>query len=363
MSQVGGKRLTYKELAGKAGPTAAAAVNRNGSLPDGLPTRCCNRHLLWLRLRPYSCLFGLKNGLSQTLKICGSLWAFDVIVLWRGGISGVRVSYRTSPVQNKSNRNMNEPWKSSEANQKSQTADAYGFPPMPTQTDGNKETQYRKASGGRGDFEYETCRQVRATCIFMRRKFKRASFGEVASFATSCVLIVVGVAAAGIYFGQLVQMRKSTNAATNAVALQEDSLHIDQRAWVTVSNVEMANPKSGIGIDVTITNTGKTPAKNFTIKVAGEPVRKGSSPTAEELLQPGHGIIAPNGKFYFVLSAKDSYDALVSNLTVHGRIDYFDIFSDHHWTTFCYYWIPQGGFAPCDSGNDIDVTPPPKIVR
>jgi hypothetical protein len=85
--------------------------------------------------------------------------------------------------------------------------------------------------------------------------------------------------------------------------LQQSSSQIDQRAWVAVSNVEFMRYNDSFHANIVFVNTGKTPAKDFTIRVAGEPVPKGESPTSEEALQPGHGVIALNGAFHSPLSA------------------------------------------------------------
>ena len=89
---------------------------------------------------------------------------------------------------------------------------------------------------------------------------------------------------------------------------------------------------------------------------------------SKENLQPGRGIIAPNGAYHSKLSANGYYEAKLGRLIVHGRIDYVDVFGTGHWTKFCYCWIPgtkasKGGFAPCDTGNSIDDYHPPNLIK
>ena len=167
--------------------------------------------------------------------------------------------------------------------------------------------------------------------------------------------------------GQLREMKATTKATQNAVTTQISGTHIDQRAWVTVNDIQRTERPDGFSVNLLFMNTGKTPAQNFTIRVSGEPVPKGQQPTSPETIQPGRGIIAPNGMFHSNLSTSGSVDSKTSDLVIHGRIDYTDVFGEAaHWTKFCYYWIPkikkgEGGFAPCDFGNEMDVTPPPQL--
>ena len=97
-------------------------------------------------------------------------------------------------------------------------------------------------------------------------------------------LVVAAIIGACIYGWQLSEMRKSTNAATKAAKAAEDSVllakqnaHLDQRAWVVVSDVSGV-PEVGKPFIVTmnITNVGKTFAKNL----KGSPIVE-HSPTGE----------------------------------------------------------------------------------
>jgi hypothetical protein len=184
---------------------------------------------------------------------------------------------------------------------------------------------------------------------------------EYGAFVIALGLLIVNIC-------QSCSTEKAAKAAANSVILAQNSSQIDQRAWVSVSDMKFIPRGDQFDVNVVFGNTGKTPAKDFTIREAGELVQKGKVPTAEESLQPGHGIIAPNGTFHSKLSANGYYDARLGNLIVHGKIDYNDVFGNGHWTKFCYYWIPgvagsEGGFAPCDSGNSIDDLKPPSLLK
>lgn len=145
---------------------------------------------------------------------------------------------------------------------------------------------------------------------------------------------------------------------------QIEATKIDQRAWVTVSEVSQKAGKNGdVSVRVTFKNTGKTPAKAFSIRVVDESVARGGTPVAEEKDLPGIGIIAPEGFFHSDMNVGSGYDWKANDMFIHGRIEYDSVFAEHHWTRFCYYRITDekngtSGFAACESGNDVDPNPP-----
>jgi len=186
---------------------------------------------------------------------------------------------------------------------------------------------------------------------------------------------IIGIVLLAVYTGYTIKMycanKQSADAATraatsaeNSVTQARDNARLEQRAWVSVSDI---TPESQQGQNWTISiifkNTGRTPAKNFVIRGIGEPVAKGKKTSSEEIILPGHGIIAPDGVFHSNFSADGGFDWKSVDLVIHGKIEYDTVFGSSHWTTFCYYFVPtsktgKGGFAPCDSGNDIDNNPP-----
>jgi hypothetical protein len=159
--------------------------------------------------------------------------------------------------------------------------------------------------------------------------------------------------------------KRSTDAAKEAVKLAKRNAHLEQRAWVSVSDITPSSKSiTPWEISIIFKNSGRTPAQNFAIKLAGEPVAKGKSPVAEEKAKPGRGIIPPDGIFHSGLKSKTVYDWNIFDLVVHGEITYDSVFGNSHWTKFCYYFVPEstksakGNFAPCDTGNDIDSNEP-----
>jgi hypothetical protein len=82
----------------------------------------------------------------------------------------------------------------------------------------------------------------------------------------AAILVPVGIYALWIYYGQLEEMRKSTQAATASFRLAKESSNLDQRAWVAPISVT-GKPEIGqyYTIRVEIKNIGKT----FARKVKG----------------------------------------------------------------------------------------------
>jgi hypothetical protein len=169
--------------------------------------------------------------------------------------------------------------------------------------------------------------------------------------AGTWVMAIGALVYAGIAAHQASLMRQSIDQS-------EQAMQLDEGAWVTVSDIKRIDTPGGFDVVIWFTNTGKTPGRNFRVRLSGEPVPKGQRPTAQEVMLPGVGLIAPNGTYHSSLTSGGFYDTQKSNLVIHGRVDYDDL-SGPHWTAFCYLWMPeasrkQGSFAPCEFGNDID---------
>jgi hypothetical protein len=177
----------------------------------------------------------------------------------------------------------------------------------------------------------------------------------------AAVVVALGLLIVNIFL--LHVTNKAATAAKDSVDLARDNAHMDQRAWVAVSDISSNfRQDENWTVNLFFKNTGRTPAKNFVIWGAGEPVAKGQKPISEEIRLPGRGVIAPDGIFHSNLSISGHYDWKAIDLVIHGRIDYDSVFGRGHSTKFCYYFVPsktgKGGFAPCESGNDVDNNPP-----
>lgn len=220
--------------------------------------------------------------------------------------------------------------------------------------------EYDAREQAKSDREHGTQRDMlrvqRAICLATIAAFFAAAYYACVAHTTLTEIRTQGVA-----------IKESADATSNAFALQQSTSQIDQRAWVTVKDIQVTRKDDVSTFIIFLTNTGKTPAEDFTIKVKGELVGQGKPFVSEEPQLPGKGIIAPNGGvFRCEAPTHESFEHFAANLAIHGRVDYTDIFNVHHWTKFCYKWIPKtngagGGFSPCESGNTMDNTPQPKM--
>ena len=138
---------------------------------------------------------------------------------------------------------------------------------------------------------------------------KKWTQSEKYHFWLNVFLAVIGVIALFIYYRQLEEMRKSTDAATKAATAAEESIkltkemsRLDRRAWVAPMAIagkpEIDKPFS---IKLTVQNTGKSFAKKVILVFAVEGVRdeKGPNFTRAEQITPEQpvksvNLIAPN---------------------------------------------------------------------
>jgi hypothetical protein len=247
--------------------------------------------------------------------------------------------------------------------------------------DADPKSEYRKPDDQKGESDQQVASATaepyvppsetncKNTCKNEKHYLDYATFGvEVLGLVGLAIYCVITYGAYCANKTAAEAAKGAATAATNSVTLQQNSTQTDQRAWVSVSDVEFLPRGSSFDVDVVFTNTGKTPAKGFTIRAAGELLQNGGIPNGKETLLPGHGVIAPNGTYHSALSPNGYYERNLGTLTVHGRIDYADVFGGSHWTKFCYYWIPnnggrKGGFAPCETGNSIDDYHPPTLLK
>lgn len=174
---------------------------------------------------------------------------------------------------------------------------------------------------------------------------------------------------------------------------QLDEMRIDQRPWLRIRPGDFSMPIDGnVWAPMTVTNTGKTPAKrvNGWIIVRAYPKDKGidfRDPTAisQDEIGQGHGI--PWTEFYtgvafpndplpvnnirliheepkphttsFEVWTKDMkarFDRREFYLEVHGRFTYKDSHGTPHWTQFCATTqeVPVQVGASCNAYADVD---------
>ncbi|HTD84577.1 MAG TPA: hypothetical protein VK648_12400 [Gemmatimonadaceae bacterium] len=171
-----------------------------------------------------------------------------------------------------------------------------------------------------------------------------------------------------------------TNLAQGRAALDAsiNASRLDQRAWLGVDNIKgelvVGSPYKA---DVSIRNTGKTPAlhvhADFKLEVT-RPTEKPSFKYDDIVVGvlDSRGVIAPTVPYHLStfpiqdkahrpLAMTQSYIDEIANgsalVWVHGRVEYKDVFRHPHWLTFCYLLSPQfKTFDVCNEHNDTDET-------
>jgi len=198
------------------------------------------------------------------------------------------------------------------------------------------------------------------------RIFKDPQWWQV--FAAA-ILVPAGFYALIIYHGQLDEMRKSSQSATKALLLAEESSRVDQRAWLTVTNVGLIKPLAVDEIpqvEIRVANSGKTPALNCDIvcsvmsRSASQPIGIPKTMTGKPISQPVIGpsvsvtTIGESTEPFFRQSQIEAIQNGSYNLYVFGIITYCDIFKQRHFTNFCAFLSgPNLKFASCETGNTI----------
>jgi hypothetical protein len=186
----------------------------------------------------------------------------------------------------------------------------------------------------------------------------------------------------GMYFLQLGQIKKSTEAATKAANAAEASVkqvrkaaHRDQRAWVAVVDIQGV-PEIGtiFSVNVAAQNSGKTFAKNVAMRAVIELVtEKGREPdftlddSAAARKDSSVSLLAPNADYLMDIELRKQtppHEITQSDLDgirrgdltifIHGKITYDDIFGCTHWSSFCTRLKPDLKYASYGKHNDAD---------
>lgn len=160
---------------------------------------------------------------------------------------------------------------------------------------------------------------------------------------------------------QVAAMEKTARAndlvarlAEKNIITAQNQFRLDQRAWIGIEGVEgKIVPDTTTYAIVRIKNTGKSPAKHLKHIMVPEFTAKNDIPHFnKEIIKSRYdGIcIAPQAEFFFrspeiyfttpILKAVSRGDII---FYVHGTIHYDDTSNNHHWTTYCWYYVPETG--------------------
>jgi len=163
---------------------------------------------------------------------------------------------------------------------------------------------------------------------------------------------------------QAAQTASETAAKTLNATI--DQFRLDQRAWLGVDSVS-GSPvlNQGFVIDVIMKNTGKTPARHFSVESTYHPHKKGAVFNFEKvkvLTKPSSAMIPPNSIYKAnppIPSEKvkqGDLDLIKSGeitIYVYGDGTFDDVFSCSHWINFCYYLMSDmKTWGVCSTHND-----------
>lgn len=232
---------------------------------------------------------------------------------------------------------------------------------------------------------------------------KEVHWIQHATFWSQIVLGLIGIAALCIYYGQLKEMQKSTDAAVIAANASKKSAdtadaalkHItandkatseasfstfkqEERAYVGTTSANQSGDNGVLRdargnhycVDIHIANSGRTPAIGTRITryviVYGP---EGKSIVGKMLVPsfPENGRVdPPNAPFFASACTPDPVDdttlakfqSATFGVYVYGVIQYRDIFGDYHETGFCLQRLPGFAvFGSPDFGNWFDKKP------
>jgi hypothetical protein len=183
---------------------------------------------------------------------------------------------------------------------------------------------------------------------------------------TMFIIAVTG----GAIILQVSEMEKEAVATRHAMKL-------DQRSWLGIVSITPTPRVPVLGqpfdVEIDLKNTGKTPAIHLVIAAVGQYLPKDKEPefSYNQFAKIKNAYIAPGATAPMLLSPIAGLDGnpipitqpLLTSMqkgdyraTVHGRIDYTDIFGQPHWLLFCsYYMVPfTGTFGQCTNHNESD---------
>ena len=237
---------------------------------------------------------------------------------------------------------------------------------------------------GHGDEQGDQQRSTNTIAPARKKKYLTKRAVRIWNLVIQSALLLVGVGYCWFSWRQLkalgVQLTLQSAALYQATAAQtasEANNHLDQRAWVALTNVE-GIPAVGqiFTVTVTVKNTGKTFAKNFRMPVVIEKLPKDKKPdfgwadleadkrSGSVSLLPPNAEYGTNTEVDITATGKPPADVTQAQIDeiksgeysifIYGKLHYTDIFNCEHWTTFCSEILPTMKYRICTEHNDAD---------
>jgi hypothetical protein len=149
---------------------------------------------------------------------------------------------------------------------------------------------------------------------------------------------------------------------------------VAQRAWLATTVNSTSSSGGGVltvgqpfDVRIITKNTGRTPALNVRdiSAVTGIGDNNGVFLPPDFSYRGSHyipsGNISPDASVYSDLvypsisaGQQSAINSGSERLYVYGTFQYDDVFSDHHWFTFCSFLLPGGAWSICPYHNEID---------
>lgn len=193
--------------------------------------------------------------------------------------------------------------------------------------------------------------------------FAASVYGCIAFLQLQEMIKVTGANAQAVEAAQL-----ATKVSATTLRATIDQFHLDQRAWVVVKDpvarIELDQPGE---VSVSFTNTGKTPAKNLRLSCNHIIRLSEDVPVAKGIDLGPPGMLVPNGYAFCgpiqlrllpsgtkvtpphleTVKRKEAF------IFLYGSVTYEDVFSGHHWMTFCFVLNPDASsWHTCNGHND-----------
>jgi hypothetical protein len=183
---------------------------------------------------------------------------------------------------------------------------------------------------------------------------------------------------AGITANQLSEMKNATKLATQSGDAARFAMQLDERAWIVPMYSELKLTKNApIVVPAPIINSGKTAAKDVSMKFGVELLKTGEDP--DLAYKQGHysgsvGALFPNnpqplGLVVMRMNGRTAFPLILTPamhrkfgrgelwIAIYGDITYRDVFGTQHWMQFCFQASGtqiNTGSDKCRQHNDTD---------
>lgn len=181
-------------------------------------------------------------------------------------------------------------------------------------------------------------------------------------------LLIAACVVGCIYWGQLEAMRKSNEYLRQSIEDVDRNFQIQQQPWVHVNAIRKRGEFSATTpgtIEISVKNSGDTPALGFKSVVTTRMARKGTLPNFKHAAkeQGSLGVLTPGMEFVIDYPLKTTRPDIppetfnkTHDIVVFGYFAYADTFGGRYCSIFCAIGQPFAGkthFHGCPQHNDI----------